>query len=92
MTGEVVLWRDELEEKGRVIAGGLRGAGALPLGEGGRWDRALGGREIGDAVRMERLTRRELGDTGVGGGSCGRGLRGYLSLGFVGCWGRKKVR
>lgn len=60
--------------------GGSRGAGALPLGDGGGYGRVLVGREVGVAVKRERLTRRELGDWGVGGGSCGRGLRGYLSL------------
>lgn len=68
--------REELEEKGRVIVGGSRGAGALPLGDGGGWGRALVGREVGVVVKRERLTRRELGDRGFGGGSGGRGLRG----------------
>lgn len=66
--GDVTLCKElcseELEEKGRVMLGGSRGAGPLPLplGDGGKWGRALGGREVGVAVKRERLTRRELGD------------------------------
>ncbi len=84
--GDVALCREvcreELEEKGRVMVGGSRGAGPLPLplGDGGGWGKALVGREVGVVVKRERLTRRELGDRGVGAGSGsgsgGRGLRG----------------